>query len=315
MKSKAKDKDFTGRKKHFFKRHRLKDKTTGIITGIDYKKVRFKVLYGIIILILIIAALVALLPIFWLVVTSFKSAEEIGSVPYNFWPEVFSFSKIAEVWSYLNFGKYFLNTIIVVVGAIICSVVFNGLMAYVFAIVKPKGYQIIYALVMLSYMIPTITAIVPLFYEIVTFGGTDSYIFLWLAYGANAYYLIMFKNYFESLPKALFEAAEMDGCGKFKAFFRIVVPLSLPIISVVAIFTMTAAWSDFLLPYLVLYDDDLMTIMVKIYQLQATMSTNSNFSQDMLLMILVISIVPQIIIFLIFQKQITNSSAAGAIKE
>lgn len=296
-------------------KHRLKNKTTGIITGVDYKKTRFKVLYAVIIFLLAFAALTAVLPVFWLLVTSFKSAEEIGSVPYMFWPENFSLSKIAEVWSYLNFGKYFLNTIIVVLGSVICAVFFNGLMAYVFSVIKPKGYRAIYALVMLSYMIPTITAIVPLFYEIVSFGLIDSYLPLWLAYGANAYYLIMFKNYFDSLPKALFEAAQMDGCGKFKSFFRVVVPLSKPIISVVAIFAMTASWSEFLLPYLVLYDDDMMTIMVKIYQLQISMSTNTNFSQDMLLMTLVISMVPQIIIFLIFQKQITNSSAAGAIKE
>ena len=107
----------------------------------------------------------------------------------------------------------------------------------------------------------------------------------------------------------------MDKCGKFKAFFTIVVPMSRPIIGVVAIFTMTAAWSDFLLPYLVLTDPDMATIMVKIYDLQSTMGTVQGFGPDRMLMILTISILPQIVIFAIFQRQITGSSAAGAVKE
>ena len=91
--------------------------------------------------------------------------------------------------------------------------------------------------------------------------------------------------------------------------------MSRPIIGVVAIFTMTAAWSDFLLPYLVLNDDSMMTVMVKIYNLQTTMGSVQGFGPDKLLMILTISILPQIVIFAIFQRQITGSSAAGAVKE
>lgn len=294
---------------------RLRNKTNGILNYADYKKPWFRALYLVILFFLIAAALTAVIPIMWLFLSSFKEAGELTSVPYRLFPENFSFAKLGEVWSMLNFGKYFLNTVIVVLGAVLCSVVFNGLLAYTFSIVKPRGYKIFYALVMLSYMIPAITAIVPLFKNIVGLGLINNYLPLCLCYGANAYYLLMFKNYFDSLPKALFEAAEMDRCGKWKTFFRVVVPLSRPIIGVVAIFTMTAAWSDFLLPYLVLKDNDMMTIMVEIYNLQSTMGSVQGFGPDKLLMVLTISILPQILIFAIFQKHITGSSAAGAIKE
>lgn len=294
---------------------RLKSKTTGIITAADYKKVRFRVLYWIIIFILFVAVLTAITPILWLFISSFKDADELTSVPYHLFPETFDLGKLVEVWQMLDFGKYFFNTIIVVLGAVICSVFFNGILAYVFAIVKPKGWKIMYALVLGSYMIPAVASIVPLYMELINFGLIDTYIPLWFMFGANAYYIIMFKNYFESLPKALFEAAEMDRCGKFKTFFKVVVPMSRPIIGVVAIFTMTAAWSDFLVPYLVLSDEDMMTIMVKIYNLQTTMGSVQGFGPDKLLMILSISILPQIIIFIIFQRQIMGSSAAGAVKE
>ncbi len=294
---------------------RLKAKSSGILTAADYKKTGYRIVYWLILFILFVAVLTALIPVLWLFLSSFKEAEELTSTPYHLFPEVFNIKKLVEVWKMLNFWQYFLNTIIVVIGAVICSVLFNGLLAYTFAIVKPKGYKFFFGLVMASYMIPAIMSIVPLYNQIVNLGMINSYIPLWFMFGANAYYLIMFKNYFESLPKALFEAAEMDKCGRFKAFFKVVLPMSRPIIGVVAIFTMTAAWSDFLLPYLILQDESMMTVMVKIYNLQSTMGSVQGFGPDKLLMILTISIIPQIIIFAIFQKQITGSSAAGAVKE
>lgn len=294
---------------------RLQSKSGGILTAADYKKRGFRAVYVLILFILFVAVLTALIPVLWLFLSSFKEAGELTSTPYHLFPKAFDIKKLVEVWNMLNFWQYFLNTIIVVIGAVICSVLFNGLLAYTFAIVKPKGYKFFFALVMASYMIPAITSIVPLYNQIVNMQLINSYIPLWFMFGANAYYLIMFKNYFESLPKALFEAAEMDKCGKFKTFFKIVVPMSRPIIGVVAIFTMTAAWSDFLLPYLILQDESMMTVMVKIYNLQSTMGSVQGFGPDKLLMILTISILPQILIFAIFQKQITGSSAAGAVKE
>ncbi len=294
---------------------RFAQKNSGILNYSDYKKPAFRVVYAIIVFLLVVTVLTAVTPILWLFLSSFKNAEELTSVPYRLFPKNFSLKKLAEVWQTLNFGKYFLNTIVVTLGAVICSVVFNGILAYTFAIVRPKGWKIFYGLVMASYMIPSITSVVPLYTSIVNLGLVNNYAPLMLCFGANAYYLIMFKNYFESLPKAIFEAAEMDKCGKWKAFFRIVLPLSRPIIGVVAIFTMTAAWSDFLLPYLLLTDNNMMTIMVKIYNLQSTMGSIQGFGPDRLLMVLTISILPQIVIFGIFQKQITGASAAGAVKE
>jgi multiple sugar transport system permease protein len=294
---------------------RLKYKTGGILNYSDYKKPVFKIVYLVFLFFLFVAVLTALTPPLWLFLSSFKEAEELTAVPYRLFPKVFNLKKLVEVWSMLNFGKYFFNTIIVVLGAILCSVVFNGLLAYTFAIIKPSGYKFFYALVLGSYMIPAFSSIVPLYKQIVDLNLKNSYLPLWLVFGANAFYLIMMKNYFESLPKSIFEAAAMDRCNPIKTFFLIVVPLSKPILSVVAIFTMTAAWSDFLLPHLVLDDKNLMTVMVKIYDLKNTMGSIQGFGPDKLLMVLTISILPQIFIFAIFQKRITASSYAGAIKE
>ena len=185
----------------------LKNKTNGILNYSDYKKPGYSILYFVLVFILVVAVLTAVTPVLWLILSSFKDASELTSVPYRLFPENFSLKKIGEVWQMLDFGKYFLNTIVVAIGAVLFSVVFNGLLAYAFSIVKPKGYRIFYGLVMLSYMIPTVTAIVPLFSNIVALNMINSYAPLMLCYGANAYYLLMFKNYFDSLPPSLFEAS------------------------------------------------------------------------------------------------------------
>ena len=109
----------------------------------------------------------------------------------------------------------------------------------------------------------------------------------------------------------LFEAARIDGLNDFKIFFKVVLPISKSIIGVVAIFTMTAAYSDFLLPYLVLQDESMHTVMVAIYRL----SSSTTIDASEMLMLLVLSIVPQILIFIIFQKQIMGSAQNSGMKE
>ena len=170
---------------------RLKNKTSGILNFIDYKKPGYRLVYYIILFVLIIAVLTALLPPMWLFISSFKDASEIAKVPYSFWPESFNLSKLIEVWNMLDFGKYFINTLIVVLGAVTCSIVFNGLVAYTVAIVKPKGHKLIFALVLAGYMIPAMTSIVPLYSAIVKMNWINSFMPLSLIFGANAF---LFNN-------------------------------------------------------------------------------------------------------------------------
>ena len=160
-------------------------------------------------------------------------------------------------------------------------------------------------------MIPSALSIYPLIMQIQSVGMINSYAPLWLTFGANAYYYLLFKDYFEKLPPSLIEAARMDGLSDFRIFYKVVLPLSKPMIGVVAIFSMTAAYSDFLLPYLILQDESMHTVMVSIYHLSSTTTLDASE----FLMLLVISIIPQIIIFIIFQKQIMGSSVNSGMKE
>lgn len=163
-------------------------------------------------------------------------------------------------------------------------------------------------------MIPAVLAIIPLFAMIAKMQLINTFVPLWFAFGANAFYFINFKNYFEKIPKELIEAMRIDGCGELTIFFKLILPLSKPIIGTIAIFATSAAWGDFLLPNLVLRDDSMFTLMVKLFSINATMGTVTGYTPDLLLMALLLSIIPQIVIFFVFQKQITGGSLDGGMK-
>ena len=301
-----------------FKTHRLKEKTQGLYNFSDYKKASGKAFYGIAITILLLFVFIAITPILYLFFSSLKTLEELNSIHYTFFPKEWDFAKIGVVWTKVNFGQYFLNTFILVIGCVVCSIFFNALLAYGTAIVKPAGYKIIHGLVMLGYMIPTTLAILPLFLQIAALKDADgmpvfmnTYWPLCLAYGANAYYYMLFRNHFEKLPVSLMEASSIDGAGNMETFLRVVLPLSRSIIGIVAIFSMTASYSDFLLPYLILQDDSKQTLMVKIFNL----SSATTLDPSEFLLVLSLSIIPQIIIFVLFQKQIMGSNANSGMKE
>lgn len=293
---------------------KIHSKTTGLLTFSDYKKKRHVAKYISFIVILLMFVILALSPIVWLLVSSFKTVGEINSVDYHFFPQSLDFRQFIELWEIAGLTDVFINTIVVVIGGVICAVVFNSILAYVIAIIKPVGYKVIDKMILLAYMIPSALAIYPLMLAITNVFPKGSYLPLFLVFGSNAYYYMLFKNYFSKFPSSIIEASRIDGLNDLKIFFKVVLPLSRPIIGVVAIFAMTAAYSDFLLPYMVIgqgSDPSTWTLMVAIYNL----SSDTNIKANQLLQLLVLSIIPQMIIFIIFQKQITNQSVNSGMKE
>lgn len=303
-------------KKYVFPR--LKDKRSGFLNFADYRNHAHKVGYAFIVFFLLLFSFIALFPIIYLLASALKSDGEINSSIYTFWPKVWDFGRFVRIWQTIDFTKYYLNTFVYVIGAVICAVLFNSLLAYAIAIIKPFGYKVIDKFIFLGYMIPATLNILPLAKEIADFGflsNPDSYLTflpLWLSFGANAYYYMLFKDYFSRLPKSLMEAGSMDGADQLQIFRRVVLPLSKPMIGIVAIFSMTASYSDFLLPYLVLQSNKLKTLMVGIYNIG---SAGDILKPEDFLMLLVFSIIPQLIIFLIFQRQIMGAGANKGSKE
>lgn len=284
-------------------------KEDGAIRFYDVKSKKTKFWVILIYIACFTIALIALYPVFWLICSSLKNLTEYLSTT-QILPKDPDWSGWVKTWNDFGFTKYYINSGIAVAGGVVCAVFFNGLMAYVLAVLKPAGHKIVLALVMWCLLIPPTTSFVALFVNIKKIGLTGSFIPLWLGMGANAYWVVLFKNYFESLPKDYIDAARLDGCGSFSVFTRIVLPLSKPIIVVVAIFAVTAAWSEFLMPYLLLGGTEKETVMVKLYSFNNSEKTN----QIDIIRAVLYSIIPPTIIFGVFQKQIMGGVMNGGIK-
>lgn len=286
----------------------------GIISKFDMQNPSVKVLYGLIWFFLILAVLLCFVPPLWCMTSALKDSREFFSVPATIIPRSFHPEKLWETWEMLNFGQAYLNTIFVLCGSLVMSLVCNGMMGYVLSRLRPRGYKLVLSLVLWTLMLPQSVSQVPLFKNflslpILGINITESYLPMWLLAGANAFYVLIFKSFFDSIPQSLIEAARLDGCTNLGIFFRVMLPLSKPVLMVIAIFTINASWSDFFWPYLVLGSrSELYTVMVKIFYMAGW------YSEDIQVVALIFTIIPPTILFLFFQRYIMSGFTLSGIK-
>ncbi len=293
---------------------RFEEKRDGVLTFADLRRPRAKIGYWIMFVMLLVVALICLIPPLWLFLSSFKTSTELMQIPPTLFPETFSLSKVVTIWKKQQFLKTYANTMILAAGSVVSAVVINGLAGYVLGCLKPKGSKTVFTIILWTMLMPTTLSMVPLYKNFISFpilgiNLTNTFVPMWLCAGASAFNILLFKNAFESIPPSLLEAARLDGCGNVGIFTRIVLPLSLPIIMVVSIFTVNGTWGDFLLPYLVLTDSNKQTVMISIYKFSSALPLDER------LMSLVFAILPPSILFFFFQKHIMSGATMGSIKE
>ena len=285
----------------------------GLISSIDIKKPKYRVMYWVIFAFLILVAFVCLFPPIWVMLSAVKDVKEFYAMPPTIIPRSFNAGKIADVWNKYSFVKYYINTIVLTLGCIVTAVVMNGLAGYVISRLKPKGIKLVLMLITFSLMVPNATAMVPVYKNILNFPVLNvnliiTNIPMWIMYGASAFKIIVFKSFFDGLPQALIEAARIDGCGEFKIIPKIILPLCIPVVVTMVILTLREAWSDFFWPYLVLRDKERITVMVELFSIQNLIPL------DELVLLLSFSILPPTILFIFFQKYIIQGFTLSGIK-
>lgn len=287
---------------------KLLQKENGIVSKSDLKRTSVKLLYYVLFVICLIVTIASIAPPIWVFLSSFKDIKEFTLDP-SLLPKKFDFSKFVKTWNDLKFYKYYINSFYSVAGSIVCAIVFNGLLAYAISIIRPKGSKFVYTLILGSLMIPATTSVVTLFININKLGLNATFYPLWLLMGANAFYVVLYKQFFDTLPKSVIEASRLDGCNNLQIFFKIVMPLSKPITMVITMYAVNAAWSDFLLPYLLLNNTGLETVMVRLFQFRNSYATDVE-----ILRAIVFAIIPPVILFTVFQKQITQGDSHSGVK-
>lgn len=293
---------------------RFSNKTTGLLNFADLKKPQFKLLYWLMFLILILISLICLLPTLWIAVSGFKSVQEMYAVPPTIIPSEWHFDNLAKVWSKVNVWKYFTNSIILIIGCWACDLVVNGLAGYVLSRLKPIGSKAIETLVFWSMLLPGIS-MVPLYMTFVDvplihINLIGSYVPIWIMTGASAFNILLFRNFFNSIPMSYLEAARIDGCTDMGIFGRIILPLSKPIIMVVTIFSITGTWGNFMWPYLILGNTNKEPVAVMLYRL----SNGGSLMENEYMLLMMISIIPMIIMYCLFSKHIMGGLNMSGLK-
>ena len=286
-----------------------KNKANGMILDVERRQPKIKLVYMFIYAVLILVSITILLPIIWILLSSLKDTKEFLQVPPTLLPKNWDFGKFIDVWHKSAIDTAYLSTIILVSGEVICSSVLNGLVGYALSRLKPKGSKLVFICILWLMMIPHNLSMVPKFISFIGLGLADSYLPFWMMAGCNLFHVLLFKDFFDTIPKALIEAARIDGCSELGIFMKIVLPLSKPIVMTNAIFTFTGGWGEFLFPYLMIKDTAMQPIAIKLFTLKEVLPV------DEYMVALILAIVPPLLVFCFLQKYVLDGMEAGGVKE
>ena len=253
-----------------------------------------------------------LIPILWLVVTSF--GVDKGPNISTFFPKAYTldhYKALLSPDSVNQFPQWMLNTFIVACFTCVISTLFVLMVAYAMSCMRFKARKPLMNIAIILNLFPGFLSMIAVYFIMKQFGLTGTLTGLIIVYsaGSGMGYLIA-KGFFDTVSKSLRESAYLEGANEFTVFWKIILPLSKPICSVIAIFAINAAWSDFLLPYLVLRGSALQTVMVRLF----VFSTEQTVNADTMMRSVVFSMIPPIILFFIFQKQLTENAVSVGIK-
>jgi len=287
----------------------------GLISAADRRRplVRWSLGSGQV-LILVLLALAGLGPILWLAKAAISQPQDIAANPLGLWSGQPQWHNIETAWSSLRVGPALINTVWVALGNWAVSVLVATTGGYALAILRPKYAKIINGALLATLFIPGVISLVPLYLTVLDvpiLGGSliNTYWAIWLPAGASAFNVIITGRFFAQLPPELFEAAKIDGVGNFRMFTSLVLPLSGPIIGVVSLLSIIAAWREYLWPKLVLPDRTKQPLSVMLP------SIRDNVQLNLFMAGLLISVVLPIVIFLLFQRYfIRGAGLAGGIK-
>ncbi|MEO7234698.1 MAG: carbohydrate ABC transporter permease [Lapillicoccus sp.] len=259
---------------------------------------------------LILWSVVVILPLLWTVLSSFKTTKEILASPFSL-PQRIVFENYVSAWDTAGIGRFFVNTVIVVGCALVLVMVLGAMCAYVLARFRFWGNRAIYYLMLAGLTFPAFLAIVPLFFILRSFALLNTLQGLIVVYVAFALPFTVFFlfSFFRSLPDEIYEAAQLDGAGEWRTFFSVMLPMARPGMASVAIFNFLGLWNQFLLPVALNTEQGKYVLS----QGMASFASQAGYSVDYggLFAAVVITVLPVLIVYVIFQRQLQGSVSQG----
>ncbi len=259
---------------------------------------------------LIVAAAWAIIPIIWMILSSFKTMDTIFQVPLRWIPKPFNWSSYTDAWAQRNFSRYFLNSAIIAVSItvgnlLICSMAGYGLAKYRF-----RGRGFLFLAVLSTLMLPLEVTMVPLFLVVKVLHWQNTFVGVIVPFLADPFGVFLMRQYILDLPDELIEAARIDGMHEVGIFTKIVLPLVKPALTALAIFIFRDAWSLYIWPLIIITTESIRPLTIGI----ALFMSNYGTDWNQLLAIATIAMLPMVIIFLLLQRYFVRGIVLSGMK-
>ncbi len=260
---------------------------------------------------LIVAALLFLLPFYWMANAALKNIHELSAFPPTLYPHVPAFENFVRAVTYIPFGTFLLNSVILTGGVTIGAAISNPLIAYGFSRIKWPGRDFIFGIVLASIFLPFPVLIVALFDIFAKLHWIDTFLPIIVpAFFGNPFFIFLMRQFFLGLPNEISEQARIDGANEFQVFLHIIMPLAKPAVAVVIIFAAVQAWGEFLAPLLYLQDESKypLSIGLQFYRQEHDVAYNLLMAASTLI------VLPVVALFLAFQRFFIEGVTVGAVK-
>ncbi len=261
--------------------------------------------------VLILGLLAVAGPFVWMALSSVKPEREIRQVPPTWWPETFTLDNFRELFSRLDFPLYFFNSGLVAALVTVGNLLFCSLVGYALAKLRYPGKRVLLLAVLGMLMVPGMVTFVPQFVLVSNMGLTNTYAGLILPFLVGPFGVFLMRQFLQSIPDDLIEAARVDGAGEFRIFWRVVLPLCRPALATLGILTFLASWNNFLWPLVVATTEDKYTLPVAL----ALYSVGQNRTDyGLLLAGAVVVVLPVLIVFVLLQRHFLRGIATTGLK-
>ena len=262
-------------------------------------------------------AITEVLPFIWMISTSLKDLNQVFTMPPQWIPRPPHWENYVEIFRLMDFGRYWLNTIVVTVGRMLGQFIFCTLAAYAFARLNFPGRNFLFFLLLSSLMVPFETLMVPTFVLMKKLGWINTYWALIVphALGAfgGAFNVFLLRQFFLTIPKEFEESAIIDGASPFRIFRSIMLPLARPALAALLIFSFRGAWNDFTYPLIVTNTDNMKVLSLGILGFKGLRAGMTQW--HLMMAAATLSILPMIIVFLVAQKYFIEGITVGGLKE
>lgn len=265
----------------------------------------------IIYVLLILCSFLFSLPFFWMLSSSLKDIKQIFLFPPRWLPDPVHWRNYLDAVTFIPFIRYFFNTLIICCGTIVGNVLSASLVAYSFSILRWRWRDSLFALVLASMLLPPQVTMIPVYVIFRHLGMIDTFLPLIIpSFFGAPFFIFLLRQFFLGIPNELTEAARIDGCGEFQIYARIILPLSIPALAAVVLFTFMWSWTDFLGPLIYLQDQAKFTLSLGLQQFQSSHSVE----WGMLMAASTIITLPIIILFFFAQKTFVQGIITTGLK-